>query len=253
MLNRKSFASTSLVVLCTAVFASGAPQTQGSLSKGLVHWWKFNGTCMDSAGELDLKPIGPIEFVRSPAGYGIDFDGSTTGISIPPFKELQFENSFSISAWAYLRSYPKNGKLWSSIIFDGDDRNGLDPYALQVNGDGKMAFLITGEPNDLSEIQAPMPLRKFVLVTGTYDKQTGSQRLYLDGKLVGTQSEKYSLTPVCALVDGQHAGIGIGTNNGFPKGRYNFGWDGVINDLRIYDRALTIGEIQTLYKMSSKG
>ena len=259
MFSCKSLLPISIAVLCTSFFVSAnraeasSSSRQGSLTNGLIHWWKFNGNGMDSAGDLDLNPIGPIDYVPAVMGSGIDMDGVDTGIAIPDMKDLQFQNSFSISAWAYLRSYPADGKMWSSIIFSGDDRPGLDPYALQVNPSGKMAFLTTGLEDNLSEIQTPFPLKKFVLVTGTYDKQTGTQRLYIDGSMVGQFTEKYKLTPVCALVANEHGGIGIGTNNGFPKSRYNFGWNGIINDLRIYDRSLSAGEIITLYKMGKTG
>ncbi len=257
MTHPKILTSVAVGLLCAAVLAATpngmarATLDQAKLTKGLIHWWKFNGNAMDSAGEIDLTPQGPYEYVPAVMGYGIDLDGATTGIYIRSPRDLQFDASFTISAWVYLRSYPASSKLWSSIIFNGDDRNGMDPYALQVNPEGKMAFLTTGERDNLSEIQAPMPLRKFVLITATYDKKTGSQKLYMDGKVVASAGDKFTLTPLVPLVDGQHAGVGIGTNNGFPNSRYNFGWNGIINDLRIYNRALGMGEVQELVKMAT--
>ena len=255
MIKRSCLTTLSVAILSVCLSSSASPQRSAKemmdpLNRGLIHWWKFNGNCMDSMGDIDLNPIGPVEYVPAVNGTGIDFDGISTGIRLEPLKELQFERSFTISVWALLRTYP-SGKLWSSIIFNGDDRSGYDPYTLQVNPSGKLAFQITGLQNNLSEIQSPMPLNKFVLITGTYDKKSGSQRLYMNGQQVGSKSEEFSLTPVVPLVEREHAGVGIGTNNGFPNSRYNFGWDGIINDLRIYNRALTSVEVQSLFKAAT--
>jgi len=247
--------SVLLAAGCFAILASASGATSNYTAKkdqlgaGLIHWWKFNGNAMDSAGDLDAVPTGPVEYVPAVMGSGILFDGTSTGINLPCVKELMFANSFTISAWAYLKSYPTGSKqLWSSIIFCGDERNGLDPFALQVGHDGKMNFLLTGEHGDAT-VDTPMPLNRFVLVTATYNRAAALQCLYLNGKLVGQNTDKPNLTPVVSLVADQKPGIGIGTNNAFPESKYNYGWNGVVNDLRIYDRPLTAIEVQELYNL----
>ncbi len=252
----KRIASISLAVVCTGLLATvyGSTRTMAtrhaSVTGGLIHWWKFDGNGSDSIGDLNVTPIGPVSYEPAVMGDGIVFNGSSTGICLPPTLDLQFQWSFSMSVWANLRSYPSSGQMWSSIIFNGDDRPGLDPYALQVGPDKKLVFLVTGAHGE-GTITTPMPLNKFVLITATYDKPTGVQSLYINGKLIGQNSGKTELTPVVALVEGQNAGIGIGTNNYFQKSRYHFGWNGVIDDLRIYNRAISPADVQTLYKMGA--
>lgn len=243
----KSFVVLAVFGASLSVCAVGATSKQGSLTVGLVHWWKFNGNGADSVGDTNIVPIGPVNYTDAVMGEGIEFNGSNTGISLPASKEMAFEGSFTISTWALLKS-KTSGKLWQSIIFNGDDRPGLDPYALQVGPNGKLVFLTTGATHDAS-VEAPFPLNKFVLVTAVYDKYAGTQSLYLDGKLVGQNTNQKDLTPVVALVDNAHAGIGIGTNNEFQKSCYNFGWNGIINDLRIYNRAISGAEVSGLYKL----
>lgn len=242
----------SLTVLGTFVIASASSVAfvarQGSLNVGLVHEWKFNGNGADSIGDSTVVPIGPVSYTDAVMGEGIVLNGSNTGVNLNITKDMQFEGSFTLSAWALLKSKPSSGKMWSSIIFDGDDRPGLDPYALQVGPDGKMVFITTGAHGD-SSVSAPMPLNKFVLVTGVYDKFSGTQTLYLDGKQVAQVTGKTDLTPVVSLVEGALPGVGIGTNNQFERSRYHFGWDGIINDLRIYNRPLAATEVQGLYKL----
>jgi hypothetical protein len=111
-----------------------------------------------------------------------------------------------------------------------------------------MVFMTTGAHAE-SSVSAAMPMNKFVLVTGVYDKNTGTQSLFLDGKLAAQATGQKELTPVVALEETAVPGIGIGTNNQFQKSVFHFGWDGVINDLRVYNRAILPNDVQALYKL----
>ena len=208
----------------------------------------MDGNTLDSVGGLSSPAIGPVSYIESPTGGAIVFDGTNTGISLPPSPEMQFNGSFSISAWAMLKSYPTDSQIWATIIFEGDDRPGLDPYDLQVAPDGTLQFLATSSSR-ASGVNAPtkFPLNRWVLVTGTYDKPEGIQSLYVDGRLVAQINDVPDLTPVVPLVAFQNAGIGIGTNNAFGYSIYNMGWRGAISDLRVYNRALNDREVALLY------
>ncbi len=231
----------------TASGAVRASTRADSPPSGLIHWWKFNGSGTDSAGETNLVPIGPVKYVPAVMGQGIELNGVTTGLGMAASREMQFQGSFTISAWALLRARP-SGKMWSSIIFDGDDRPGLDPYALQVRPNGLMVFLVTGKEHS-GFVEWPFPLNRFVLVTAVYDKKHGTLNMYLDGKLKALNGGGRDLTPVVPLAQNANAGVGIGTNNQFQNSMYNFGWDGIINDLRVYNRALSRREIERLYDL----
>jgi hypothetical protein len=168
---------------------------------------------------------------------------------------MQFQGSFTLSAWANLYTIPTPSQLGSCIIFDGDDRPGLDPYALQVDSRGHMTFLITGNTDqyDYSQLTVAMPLNQMVLVTGTYDQPHGIQRLYFNGGLVGEVIHNSNLTPVVPLDPNSNPGLGIGTSNAFGVSGYNEGWNGEISDLRVYNRALSATEVRVLYNQGLAG
>ena len=226
---------------------AAAPDPMGG---GLIHWWKFNGNPNDSAGNVNAVPQGPVSYTKAPTGLGIVMNGTTTGISLGPVPDMQFQQSFTISAWACLYSYANPNELWSQIIFDGDDRVGLDPYALQVDPNGNLQFLTSSTAAALSaDDTTQFPLNQFVLVTGTYDKAAGIQTLYINGKPVAQNLNVFNLTPVVPLDPGANPGVGIGTNNDFPNSIYNMGWNGVISDLRVYNRAISAAEVMAIYKL----
>jgi hypothetical protein len=233
---------------CGGSGGSGTPTAQNTLSIGLTHWWKLAGNGSDSVGALSSTPIGPVTYAAAPSGQGMVFNGTTTGISLPPATDMQFQASFTLSAWAKLTSYPTVGQIWATIIFDGDDRPGLDPYSLQVDPNGGLIFLTTSSAQAVGLYAPdPFPLKTWVFVTATYDKSTGDQALYENGVVVAENFGVKDLTPVCPLVSNEHAGVGIGTSSGFPNSIYNMGWNGEISDLKVYDRALSSSEAMQLF------
>ena len=253
MLRQTPSKVTLLATLAIAVVGcggGGASSNSNSLSSGLIHWWKFDGNANDSVGALSTTPIGPVSYIGAP-GQGIIFNGTTTGISLPVVQDLQFQASYSISGWAKLNAYIDPSKLWSTIIFCGDDRNGLDPFYLQVDPSGTLQFQTASATRSLGiNATAQFPLNKWVFVTGTYNKSTETECLYINGKLDVEALQTPDLTPVVPMDPTQNPGIGIGTNNSFPNDFYNMGWNGAISDLRIYNRAISADEVQALYRQS---
>ena len=241
-----SVSALCLTAVLPALASKSDPDASARLMVGLLHRWPFAGDTNDIAGHLNAKAQGPVSYTEVGDGMGIVFDGKATGISLPSAPDMQFKGSLTISVWANLYARPSAGQMWSSIIFNGDDRPGLDPFALQADPKGNISFLLTGLNNAVT-IEAPMPLRTYVFLTATYDKASGTQNLYEDGKLVNQSVGNTTLTPVVPLVDNAKPGIGIGTNNSFPTSIYNYGWKGVISDLRIYNRALAPAEVVALY------
>lgn len=219
-----------------------------SLTAGLIHWWKFDGNANDSMGELNGRVIGRVSYVDTPAGQGIVLDGVTTGVTFPQTRDMEFQGSYSISAWVCLYAYTTTS-IWLTVIFDGDDRPGLDPFFIQVDPHGNLQFQTCGVTRSLGVGgQTPFPLSQFVFVTGTYNKARGLETLYLNGKPVMQAMSAFDLTPVVPLDPGAKPGMGIGTNNCFPDSCSNYGWDGVISSVRVYNRALSTGEVMSLYR-----
>ena len=255
--HRLSFGS--LICLCISMVGcgggSGGVSAASTLNMGLIHEWKFDGDPNDSIGTLNGTAVGPVTYVKGMIGQAIVLNGSTTGVNVPAAPDMQFQKSFSITAWASLFSYPDPSQGASSIIFDGDDRNGLDPYTLMVLPSGNLQFSVDGaaQPNGGIDIWGKMPLNKFVCIAATYDQKSGALRLYKNGILTGENLFNSALTPVVPLDPASNPGVGIGTNNSFPNSYVNYGFNGAINDLRVYNRALTRSEVQALYREGLAG
>ncbi len=221
-----------------------------SLSNGLIHEWKFDGDATDSVGSLNGTTVGAVTYAKGILGQGIVLDGSTMAVNLPEAPDMQFQGSFSLSAWASIFAYPSPSQGASQIIFSGDDRGGLDPYYISISPYGTLQFEVCGAavPNEgLQAFGGLLPLNTFALVTATYDQSAGTMRLYENGKLISELLGHSNLTPVVALDPTANPGIGIGMNNDFPVSGTRYGWNGEIDDVRVYNRALSAGEVQALY------
>jgi len=54
-----------------------------------------------------------------------------------------------------------------------------------------------------------------------------------------------------ALDSNSLPGEGLGCNNQFPSSGFNFSWNGSIDDMRVYNRALSGPEVQALFLSTS--
>jgi hypothetical protein len=176
--------------------------------------------------------------IRSPKGTALDFDGDHCGIELPDAAVFRMTGSLSISCWLNLRSYitPQNSARGSQILFRGDDRSGLDAYHLTVLEDGTIAIAVENEAGG-AFVGAPIDLRRWTHVLGTFDAKTGALRMYLDGRLAAFTTTK--VTPLKDLDQGSRPGIGIGNVQASSGGAHNQPLNGQICDLRLYDQAVT--------------
>ena len=79
---------------------------------------------------------------------------------------------------------------------------------------------------------------EWYLLTATYESSTGEMKLYIDGQYDSTGTYSSS-----KFTSGANAKLTIGTR-GTEDGEY---FDGMIDDLRIYDLLLSAEDIQALY------
>ena len=84
---------------------------------------------------------------------------------------------------------------------------------------------------------AAIPLNAWTHLAATYDAATSIMRYYVNGVQVGTTAGNGSIN----VDDGA---LRIGGNNSAPAGQGEF-YRGLIDEVRVYNRALTAAEITT--------
>ncbi len=204
-------------------------QTHSLLGSDLVGWWNFNEgsgtTARDISGYDNHGTIIGATYVDGVPGTGgtaLEFDGVGDYVDAGNTSNLKGFNVLSISAWVKRETTEGN----SFIV----GKEGI--YKIDVNSTDKVRFL-TGENWSGSVLISNSALipNQWYHIVATYDGSI--KRIYING-----QQDN----------DRETSGE-VGTNNNIVGigGRPADKWKGLIDDVRIYSRALTASEIQTLY------
>ncbi len=210
-------------------------------SPGLVAHWKFdessgNSTAVDSVGSNHgtLTSMDPAtDWVAGKVGNALDFDGVNDRVSIPDNSSINITgNQITISAWIFWRG--GDGTLIEKIDdFSGKNRGYL---VRRWSSDGAEWKCFLGK-DSWSSAAVNLPTNQWVHYACGYD---GSNiRIYVNGVDSGV------LTPMTgSLLTTTGQSLEIGMENATGSGRE---FNGKIDDVRIYNRALTAGEVASLH------
>jgi hypothetical protein len=168
-------------------------------------------------------------------GYGkaLVLDGTSGYVDLPIGTLIQSSNSMTVAMWVNW-----SGTGGYSRLFDFGTGETVNMW-MAPNGYGGLVFAIsTGGSGSESRLVAPTALpRGWRHVAVTIDGATSEMNLYLDGRVVDTET---TATLPSAL--------GNTTQNWIGRSQYTadpyFG--GSFDEFRIYNRALTAGEVQYL-------
>ena len=231
----------------TTVPSAGSSYT--NVVNGIVGWWKFDeGTglvALDSSGNLNVGTInGGSSYVTGKVGpYALSFDGSSGYVSDHSFNTSFIKTTpFSGTAWINTTntSFQEIICNWNFPTNPGWDWDISDLAANKIcffiaNAD---AGLIRGKYGATAVNDG-----KWHHIAFTYDGSNTAAgiKLYVDGNAD-------SLTTL------QDADPGTLVNNSFEIGKRNGGiegyFNGSIDDVRIYNRALSAGEVLDLYNFT---
>lgn len=219
---------------------------EGSLN-GLVAHWKFDeGSGMiahDSAGDNDGVVYGA-QWTRGQVGGALDFDGIDDYVEIPDDDSLTPNAEITIAYWVYKTGSGHAGVYkYAQCVTKPASPGSSRAYSLQVVGNSDTAFLrVFSDWNTYDDIEGDTIVSKneWHHIAGTFD--SGNAAVYVDGQLDG--STAMSVTSI--MNDVQPLTIGAfwsycGVDSLVATLR------GKIDDVRIYDRALSAQEIEELY------
>jgi len=162
-------------------------------------------------------------------GTGLKFDGKNDYVNCGTGSSMNFNGTknLSTSAWVKINSIGPN-ELIVTRNNDANDAQG----SINLSPPGVINFIVTTTNGFKSATSTQtIPINQWTLLTGTYD---GSNiKLYINGVLVTTVAETGNI----------NVSSYAGTKIGYPSLTTN----GSIDDVRIYNRALSDDEIRQLY------
>ncbi len=214
---------------------------------GLVGWWKGDGNTVDSVAGNNGVFVNP-QYTNGVVGQAFTFDpnslpyGTYTGVQIPDQPAYELTNSLTIEGWIRPRG---DGYV---ILWRGDHRPGLDPYNFSMEANNTLVFQICQADGTGAMIQTTANYYQWTHVTATLDGSTGAMSIYTNGVLAVQTNT--SARPFGRLDPTQSPGVGIGNVN---DGGNNFPFVGDIDEISLYNRALSAGEIAAIYSAGSLG
>ncbi|MFI5252704.1 MAG: LamG-like jellyroll fold domain-containing protein [Bacteroidota bacterium] len=205
-----------------------------ALLDGLIAYYPFDGNASDESGNgydgtVNGAALTNDRFGNSNKAYS--FNGSSDFIEILNSSNLNFKpGGFTLAAWVYFTDYNVNGVIVSKHIYTVGTG-----YAIDILENNAGFFLDGGGANGIRTADSYADSNWHFLVA-TYDETT--EILYVDALPKVSQLTSYDQTNTSNICIGNSwmAGGGYG---GFFKGK--------IDDVRIYNRALSDSEIQALY------
>ena len=219
----------------------GKPSNFINFNRGLVGYWTFdgkdmlNGKALDRSGNNNtgtLVNIATSTFYKAgKIGQGFNFDGvndyASTTINL-----FSANTPVTISAWFKTPITNTVGTVKNIVFIPNQtyDAAGIGMINGQINfsiGTEEYATGLHSSTNGLA-------INRWYLVVGTFDGTV--QKLYINGVYV-TQASSATLNAFSSLNIGRSAS---------SASRY---FNGLIDDVRIYNRALSAGEIKQLYNM----
>jgi hypothetical protein len=208
------------------------------LEDGLVGHWSFDsitGTSTPDSSPFKNDALlvdGPV-VVPGRIGTALEFDGRRSHVAVASKPCLNLTGPFTLSAWVKPAG-PERRSCGIVEKWDNGPKQTIDGYFLRLTGDGR-PHLVVSEPAEGGEVagQKPLPLGEWSFLAGVSD---GTEyRIYVNGsldrKLPGIKGPRRSTNPLR---------IGMAGGDG---GQY---FQGAIDDVRIYARALSAAEIARL-------
>ena len=216
---------------------------------GLVSWWAAEGNGSDVSGNNPATVLSGISYGSGEVSQAFNFNGSNAYVMAPASASLNVgtNSGFTIEAWI-------NPSDVSGIhtLFEWNDGAsfGVHLYHSQSwfgNGGGPgdlMANIVDsgGGWHPLFSAPGLLTANSFQHIAMTYDKASGTGKLYLNGAVIASD-HLGSFTPQT----GYNLYLGKRPDGSLPV------YGGLMDEVTLYDRALTQAELQAIYVAGSAG
>ncbi len=227
--------------LLTAVAAVAAVLLgQNPAGAGLVAHWPLDGDARDAVGAHHGNIGGGVVFGAEGAaahtGTAAEFNGSSATITVPHSPALN-PASFTLCLWA---SADSTSGYASAVTSRDDDGSSVSGYILYNDSAGRWNFWTGGggAPGTWPQLPGPpVQVGSWTHLALQYDAASQTMRLYVNGALANSAAGAGLYAPNGPQSEDLH--IGSGADNGG-----SFYFDGLIDDVALWDEALSAAEIQ---------
>lgn len=223
-----------------ARFAAAVP-----LPPGLVAFWRGEKDASDLIGGHDgaffagSSATAPSVTRWGKVGGAFDFDG-TVHVRVPDSTALK-PTQFTLEAWIFPTVLSGSHQ---AVIARGSSTNDDDSWWLGVfNGKPRFWSNHMGLGMAMLEAPSPIPLNQWTHLAISFD---GAKRLYVNGAQIAWQGVLGGL-----VYDDAAVPVTIGSDWTANSSSYHF--NGKVDEVAMYNRALTVNEVADLYNADFLG
>jgi hypothetical protein len=208
-----------------------------SISSGVTGMWNFNGSAVDGSGFNNNGTVNGASLTSDRFGSSNKsylFSGNQS-IGIP---NLLLSNNFSISVFATLSSISQD---YSIILGKWAGASGQLSYELSKRPNNKIGFYFSTNGSNYFGLESTTVFSasaNWFHIAITYDGQ--SVKFYVNGVLQNTLAHS---TPVFNNNDVTYVGA---TRTATPGSLLSWFWNGKIDDVATWNRAITAQEVASL-------
>ena len=215
---------------------------------GLFHASRFGGGAFDSsanpsgpgfAGKADFNPgNGASDRSQLVAGNALNLVDTRGDAIVVPVGNRDLGSSFTIASWHALT--PSGGSVARPFVFESSDNYNVS-WGIG-SGDSYTAYVTQAAAFGGHVLERGVWHHVAHVFQISPDFKTITLRLYINGDLVGTRTGAPNSMRFSALHFGKHRGSGL-----------DRAWDGMLDELAIWSRALTANEVRAIYQMGADG
>ncbi|HEY9174094.1 MAG TPA: LamG domain-containing protein, partial [Verrucomicrobiae bacterium] len=214
---------------------------------GQVAWWRAEGDARDTLGNHHGALQNGISFTSGVAGNGFALDGTNDCVIVPHAEALNIaSNGFTVEFWMR-GDKTQPGQANNELCLIEKSHGWVTPYAgwaVQVLTDGRVGWGVAAGGTSFPGVRSPVDVldSQFHHIAGTYDG--ANITLYVDGQWQGSTNFAGP-----AVNNTLPVNIGFTWGGGTPKRFFR----GTIDEVSIYQRALSAGEIRAILQAGALG
>jgi len=215
-------------------FAQDNTNLATSLNNGLVAYYPFNGNANDASGNGNNGIV--MGTVLTTNRFGTPnsayyFPGNNDWISVPDAPSLDLTNGYTLSAWINFEA----GGTGAPRIAD----KFMYSFYTYLNGSARSLGMYFSDQTSLTTA-TNYYAGQWYFVASSYDLH--QRKIYVNGNLVAYDSCTFAL-----ITNSLPLEIGRKPVYGYDN------FEGIIDDVRVYNRALSDSEVQELYSLADAG
>jgi uncharacterized repeat protein (TIGR01451 family) len=225
------------VLLVIALFGLPAGVQAEGADDGLVAEWHFDegsgSVLVDSSGNGNDGVIHGATWVERKYGGALSFDGRNDYIKVPYSESLYIHGSFAIELWVYIEG--NQGTYRELIGNRGSGTRGEYSWVMMISPDNEFEYWV-GDPHSTYTLIKGKKLTTNAWYHVVFIRDAGVGKIYLNGKLDNSMPS----------IDVGHLTSDIAIGYDIQIDKYPF--NGIIDEIRIYNRVLTAEEIKQHYE-----